>query len=252
LAGKAWAPQRNYVQVRQMSPDRAAFVTAVSDTAPGRRQAWYQALCRDSATVFDYASFVGSPEGSFVPPGPVFHAFPVGAPGGPRVDPAALARIAYQYLNLPVPVVDRNPKVTSAQEATLVGMATWFWVTNPDAVGAPTGRRWVRAQTGSVWARVDANATGLAITSPAGGGTCTPRRATTAYRPGTSEASACTVVFTKASVGYPSGYPVRVSTTWTATWTASDNTTGVLPPARRGATVSVPVAEVQTIVTDPR
>jgi hypothetical protein len=235
------------------------FQQAVDEAARGARLAWYVAECRNTATARDYWNFVG-----MCPLGVVFRSFPVGAPPPPRVEPRSLVQVAREYLQLVVPAVDRNPKLKEVPGAALVGFPTWFWVTDPVAVGAPTGRRTIRAEVGGVWAQVVATTTGLRVTSPAGSARCTPGQATLAWKPGRPDASACTLTFTKASVGYPGGYPVQVSTTWTATWTAGDTVpdnvpgfitgtlTGPLPELTRTATVDVPVAEVQTIVNGVR
>jgi hypothetical protein len=74
--------------------------------------------------------------------------------------------------------VDRNPKLKEVPGAALVGFPTWFWVTDPVAVGAPTGRRTIRAEVGGVWAQVVATTTGLRVTSLAGSAPCTPGQAT--------------------------------------------------------------------------
>jgi hypothetical protein len=241
-AGRSWSPIQD--QAHAVATARGDFEDAVKRAASGAKLAWYVAVCRDSATLSDYQGFV-----KVCPTGMLFAAYPVGQTPQPRVEPAALAQVARENLNLVLPAVDRNPKVTAAGGASLVGLPTWFWVTDPVAVGAPTGRRTIRAQVDQVWAEVVATTTGLHVTSPAGSATCTPARATVAWRSGIADSSACTLVFTKASVGYPSGYPVQASTTWAATWTGSDNTSGTLTALTRTVTVPVPVAEVQTIVT---
>jgi hypothetical protein len=74
----------------------------------------------------------------------VFRSFPVGAQPPPRVEPQSLVQVAREYLQLVVPAVDRNPKLKEVPGAALVGFPTWFWVTDPVAVGAPTGRRTIR------------------------------------------------------------------------------------------------------------
>ncbi len=242
FAGRSWSPIVDQAHAVAMS--RADFLTAAEDAANGARLAWYVAQCRDSATLAEYQDFLHQ-----CPLGMVFNTYPVGDTPQPQVEPQALAQVAREYMNLALPQVERNPKVTAAGGATLVGLPTWFWVTDPVAVGAPAGERMIRAEVGTVYAEVVATTTGLHVTSPAGSTSCTPRQSVVAWRQGTPESSACTLVFTKASVGYPQGYPVQALTTWTATWTGSGNTSGTLAPLTRAVTVSVPVAEVQTIVT---
>lgn len=227
---------------------RADFVTAAA--AKPRSLAWYMAVCRDGATRADYASFVTGVAFSQVM-GVRYQAFPVGRQPTARPAPADLALYARRALDLPVPVVDHNPKIARLGGASLVGMATWFWVTDPAAVGEPGGTAVVRAQAGSVWAEVTATNLGLTITSAAGRTTCSPRRAATVYLPGTPETGACTLVFGRASVGHPSGWPVTVTSTWHLAWTGSDGSGADLGLQGHTWTTNVPVGEVQTIVSAP-
>lgn len=178
--------------------------------------------------------------------------FPTGAPPAAQVAPADLAQVAHDQMDIPEPQVDRNPKITALGAATLVGLPTWFWVTDPTSVGGTAGTRTIRAEVGPVWAEVVAKTGGLHLSSPAGGASCGPDTALTQYGEGVDESGACTVSFSAASVGYPAGYPVDASTAWTAAWTGSGNTSGDLAPLQRGTIVDVPVAESQTVVTDAR
>jgi len=176
--------------------------------------------------------------------------FPTDAPPARLIAPADLAQAASDYMDIPDPVVDRNPKVTALTGATLVSLPTWFWVTDPTSVGGAAGTRTIRAEVDGVWAQVVASTKGLHLTSPAGGKDCVPGQALTHYAMGVNESSACTVPFTRSSVGYPTGFPVDASTSWSAEWTGSGNTGGALAALQRGSVVDVPVAEVQTLVTD--
>jgi hypothetical protein len=176
--------------------------------------------------------------------------FATGAPPEPQIAPADLAQVASDNMDIPDPVVDRNPKVTALTGATLVSLPTWFWVTDPTSVGGAAGTRTIRAQVDGVWAQVVASTKGLHLTSPAGGKDCGPGQALTHYALGVNESSACTLPFSRSSVGYPVGFPVDASTSWSAEWTGSGNTGGTLAALQRGSVVDVPVAEVQTLVTD--
>ena len=178
--------------------------------------------------------------------------FTTGDPPAPQVAPADLAQVAHDQMQIPEPLVDRNPKVTALAGATLVGLPTWFWVTDPASIGGAAGTRTIRAEVRGVWAEVVARTDGLHLTSPAGGANCGPDTALTAYARGVDEGAACTVSFSGASVGYPAGYPVDASTVWTAAWTGSGNTGGNLASLLRGTSVDVPVAESQTVVTGAR
>jgi len=179
----------------------------------------------------------------------VTHRFFAGATPQPLVDPEDLAQVARDYMAIPDPVAERNPKLDLTGGGTLVSLPTWFWVTNPDAVGAATGgTRTIRAQVGPVWAEVVARTSGLSINSPAGGTSCSPDRAVRVYAPGADDSTGCTVAFDAASVRYADGYPVDLSTSWSATWTGSGGTGGVLPGLSRTVTTNVPVAESQALV----
>jgi hypothetical protein len=178
--------------------------------------------------------------------------FTSGDPPAPQVAPADLAKVASDHMDIPDPLVDRNPKVTALAGATLVGLPTWFWVTDPASIGGAAGTRTIRAEVHGVWAEVVAKTEGLHLTSPAGGTSCGPDTALTQYARGVDEGTACTLSFSRASVGYPAGYPVDASTVWTAAWTGSGNTGGNLASLLRGRLVDVPVAESQTVVTGAR
>jgi hypothetical protein len=216
---------------------------------------WYKVYCKNPDDYADYG--VGVVEGVDPIAGDptnwvtfLYRAFNVGeAIPPPLVSPAELARAARDVMVIPAPVTERNPKIRSAGAPTLVGLPTWFWVTNPDSVGGTTGTRTIRAEVGNVWAQVVATTNGLRLSSPAGGTTCPPPRASTVYGDHVPESSACTVAFAKASVAYPGGYPVTASTGWQADWTGSGDTSGTLDPLARAVTTDVPVAEVQNIVT---
>ena len=233
-------------------PRIEAWQAAAARAAAGEKIAVYQAHCVDS-DLCKIKAFVGG-ETAYDYPGMecplplLVNFFPAGAPPAPQVDPEDLARIARDNMVIDNPIVDRNPKVTAVDQATLVGLPTWFWVTNPASVGGATGTRTIRAEVGPVWAEVVATTGGLTITSPAGGRSCAPTVASTAYSPGASDAAGCTIAFSRASVGYAGGYPVDASTAWTATWTGSGGAGGQLDGLARTTTVNVPVAESQALV----
>ena len=232
-----WLSKRSYVAA---TPEEFAAAAA----KPAGSVSWYMAVCRDGAQPSDYWGLLG-----YCPTGVRYRAFPTGHAPPARVSPIDLAIYANQQLVLPEPAVDRNPKVTAVGGATLVGLATWFWVTDPAAAGGPDGSLWVRAQADDVYAVVTATNQGLSINSPAGSTSCTPGQARTPYTPGTPESSACTLVFTKASVAHPAGWPVTVRATWNLAWTGSGGTGADLGPQPHTWNATIPVAEVQTIVT---
>lgn len=219
----------------------------------GEKITAYEPRCRGDApdcTIGQFAPQVGV-QGPCLPAiGLGF--YPTGNVPVAQVAPADLALAAQDRMDIPDPQVDRNPKVTAMAGATLVGLPTWFWVTDPTSVGGALGTRTIRAAVGPVWAQVVAETNGLYLSSPAGYAECGPDKALTQYGRGVDESAACTISFDAASVGYSDGYPVDASTAWTATWTGSGNTGGALAPLQRGIVVDVPVAESQTVVTYAR
>jgi hypothetical protein len=242
--------------IGQYGPRRIWEDAAKAEQAGTADTSWYRAACANAddlvrfdagssetnenpvfgdettAVTYYYRTFN---EGEAIPP--------------PLVDPEQLALAAREVMVIPEPEVDRNPKLASAGQPTLVGLPTWFWVIDDEAVGGPAGDREITATLGDVWARVTAKTGGLHLSSPAGGADCTPARALVRYGNGVSEDSACTVQFERASVGLPNGYPVAATTNWDATWVGSDGTNGGLDALARAFTANVPVAEVQNIVT---
>jgi hypothetical protein len=218
---------------------RPAWEDAVRREQAGQDMSWYMAVCRNPDDL-----------AAFVPGVSLVRAFPVGQPlPAPLVDPAELARAARDAMVIPVPATERNPRIRAAGAPTLVGLPTWFWVTDPAAVGGAAGTRTIRAEVGAVWAQVVAETGGLVLRSPSGGAVCGPVRASTKYASGVPESAGCTISFARASVAYPRGYPVTASTGWQATWTGSGGEAGTLDPVTRTVTVNVPVAEVQNVVS---
>ena len=248
----------SFVIFREGYGDWTSWQPSLDKIRAGQKIMAYQPSCRDDAPVCALNGF----SGSALRPIPAITGecgipvaigfFAAGNPPAPQIAPADLAQVAHDHMQIPEPQVDRNPKVTALAGATLVGLPTWFWVTDPTSVGGAAGTRTIRAEVRGVWAVVVARTDGLRLSSPAGGVGCGPDRALTRYARGVSESSACTVSFAAASVGYPGGYPVDASTAWTAAWTGSGNTGGSLAPLQRGTLVDVPVAESQTVVTDAR
>jgi hypothetical protein len=255
----AWYDQVTHgLQTRGMLDQygpRSVWEAAAEAEAGGQDLSWYRVFCQDPADYKDYNGGVadwvdpitGTPVGwvTFL-----YRAFPAGAAfPPPMVEPAELARVAHDLMVIPQPQIDRNPKINAPGAPTLVGLPTWFWVTNPASVGGANGTRTIRAELGNVWAQVVATTGGLSLASPAGSTTCAPRRAAVEYGRTVPQSSGCTVEFSKASVRYPRGFPVTATTDWRAAWTGSGGTGGGLDPLQRQATVDVPVAEVQNVVT---
>lgn len=73
------------------------------------------------------------------------------------------------------------------------------------------------------------------------------RPARRAYEPGRDE-EACTIAFSRASYGYPSGFPLEARTDWEAAWTSSVGREGTLGLRTVSQTTDVPVAQSQALV----
>jgi len=245
-----------YASERMGSPQD--YQDVIDKAAAGQKYYWYRASCRDDA---DLAGFTHDSIGSVN----VLKAFPVRDGEArvpvPRVDPEQVAVRAFEVLDLVDPVLDRNPRAGGGTGAgwTVVNVPTWFWVTNARALGGPEGTRTVTAQVEQPGGRVlrvvlTARTRGLALSSPAAGSvSCPPARAAVAWARGLEDSRGCTLQFRRASVGHPDGYPVTASVTWNATWTSpQDPVEHPVPDGTRTltTTVPVPVAEIQTLVTE--
>ncbi len=238
-----------------------AWTAAAARAQAGEKLTVYYAQCdQNNSPCVHLVAFVGGPTYDSVSGSnhcllPVaYNFFPTGAPPVPAVDPKDLAMKARDLMVIDNPQVDRNPKAAAAgvAGATLVDLPTYFWVTNPASVGGGNGTRTVTATAGLVSVKVVANTTGLTISSPVGGQSCTPAQALVRYSPTVAESSACVYTFPSASVGYPSGFPVQASSRWNATWSGTGQATPVAVPGpdRVGAAqLNVPVAESQAIST---
>jgi hypothetical protein len=245
---------------RLSMPTDAMFREAIRLAASGEQVTWYSSRCEDPDDYLrlGFNAGVNTFGGNQYPI--TWQYFTPGDPvPPPAVDPEELARSARDVMVIDEPVVDRNPKAAGGLSgATFVNIPTWFWVTNPEAVGGADAARSIRAevQGSGVWAEVTARTDGLSLWSPAGTAQCAPAAAMTAWTRGADDAGACSVAFQRASVAHPAGFPVTASTDWSATWVGQDqggaSVGGALEPLSRSATVAVPVGEVQALMTRVR
>lgn len=220
---------------------------AIAQAAAGQHPVFYGIFC-DSKHSSDEHAASNLPE----------FAWSLNGPPAPPVDPQSLAEQAEKDMVIAVPRLERNPKISAVEDATLVHLPTWFWVRDPMALGAGGGDLTIRAQVvnSPVFAEVTAHTDGVTITSEAGGTFCDRSAALTTYAAGAAESGACTVTFDHASVGLPGGFGVAATTAWHATWTGDTqdgaSVTGDLPGLNRDATTTVPVAESQALVNGSR
>lgn len=244
-----------FVPARVALGERSTWEAAVKAAQSGQKIQLYRANCATNAPKCAQTTFAG---GRAIAPPPgwgncgltaLYHFYPQGNPAPPMIDPEQLAILARDHMDITDPQVERNPQIASLGQATLVGLPTYFWVTNPVAVGGVGGTRSVTAQVGRVSATVVARTDGLSILAPGDGVMCSPGQALQAYSAG--HAGGCSLTFRKASVGYAGGYPVEASTTWTATWIGTGRPTPqpIDGPVGGQATFAVPVAEAQAITT---
>lgn len=249
VAGLGSSSTVSYWYYSLASPE--AFAAAAAAAQSGKSMTLYVAQCvDDDPCSAKLAKFVGgdmnSSFGCTIPVTIQF--FATGATPQPQIDPYDLAILAREHMQIDTPQVDRNPKAQAPAGATFVGLPTWFWVTNPASVAVATGGvKTIRAAVGNTWASVTASTDGLSLSSPAGSTTCSPQQSIVSYQ-GEASGTACSIEFSKASVGYPAGYPVTASTTWGATYQLSDGRSGGLDGLARQTVVNVPVAESQAIV----
>lgn len=176
-------------------------------------------------------------------------------PAPPPTPPTAdqLRDAAFGALTLPQPALAHNPGA-----ATLVNLPTWFWVSGAQF------RTWDITATAQLpglpvySATVTATPASLSVSSAGGAsGPCTPAAGTTAWSPGGSDASACTIEFVRSSLGQPGyAYQVNASMTYATAWTSVIAGTagpgGALPTQTRVGTADVQVQESQALVTAAR
>lgn len=172
---------------------------------------------------------------------------PVWVPAGyeppePVVDGKALAQAAWQVVDIPAPTVDYNPSLGNSG-ATLVGWETWVWATGetPTSVQAT-------ATVGSNTATVTAVASGLDLAAPSADPQCAGFGVP--WSPEMQHTD-CSIVFTRSSAHLGGTTPMRVSVAYHATYDASDGSSGNLGTTTTTSTHHVPVAEAQTLNSNP-
>lgn len=181
-----------------------------------------------------------------------YQAFEAGQPPPPPlVDVGELAEEVWDYAaqNIDDPNVDRNPKIASTGNATLVNLPTWFWVTNTAEALAHDGRVDLEVSIPGtpVQMSLHAQTDEVTVTSPAGAKTCSIDEIKNSYDQGESDGGACTLEFSRSN----SGWPVTTTTNWTGSWEGVDNNgpqNGTIAVVGHSSTVDVPVNESQAVV----
>lgn len=146
------------------------------------------------------------------------------------------AELAVSRLPLPDPDLRLSPPAGAFQ---LVGVPTWFWVTDAWAPQSAT------ASVGTIAATVTATPAVLEVDT-GDGAHLTCSGAGIEWAEGRS--STCAHTYTRSSRHEPSGrYPVTATVTWDVAWTATDGDAGDLGTLTRDVTLDVLVHEAQAV-----
>ncbi len=180
---------------------------------------------------------------------PIFTTQGQPAPGPPPPTPGQLAASAREVMQLPFPDVRHNPK-----DAGLVNLATWLWLddsswqvqstalslrgTTVTVVAKPTWVEWVTGDGTRV--------------SCAGQG-----RPYDESVPADQQSTYCSHTYRRSAAGQPnSAYAGSATASWEIRWVGSAPgggvQQGVLPPLELTTPFSLPVQEVQNLVTRSR
>ncbi|MDQ6839167.1 MAG: hypothetical protein M3137_12765 [Actinomycetota bacterium] len=175
--------------------------------------------------------------------GIVAHFFPAGSPGGPPVDPAALAQQALQHTPLPTPQIGMAPDPSIPQ---LVNLATFLWI--------PAGQwqpQTASASAGGVTSTVTATPESVTWNMGQGGSvTCDgPGAPYDPSLPDAAQPSDCKFTYPASSARAPGQtFTVTATVKWHATWTASGAVGGGdLGISQRSSSTAVRVAELQAL-----
>jgi hypothetical protein len=246
-------------------PDRDYMTDIIRRVAAGEDLTFYRAKCRSGLNPVDEGLIDNAGTWQGVNFGVEFQAFPPGQEPGPVVAAEVLADLAREQLDIEAPAIDRNPKMpTAAGLATLVGLDTYFWVTNPDqALGdGGDGNVSVTAEAGQEGgpdpfstATVTATTDGMTVSVNDGltdAVVCDLARAKNTYGPGSTAGNSCSVKMERASVGQGAGWQVTAVAGWEVEWEgveANGDVVGdVLAFDAPTANFAVPVAESQAVV----
>ena len=160
----------------------------------------------------------------------------------PPIPPETLMQVAYDAMELPEPDIGWNPS-RSGDGATFVNLDTWLWL-NDGLVELE-----VNAEAGDNVARVEAVLGSMNYSAPnAAPVSCTGTGVE--WTPGASSTD-CSLVFERSSANQPGGVSrVLAESQWDIEWFANGEPQGALDPQTTTATFDIPVAEVQTVVTE--
>jgi hypothetical protein len=171
---------------------------------------------------------------------------PVWIPGKaaprPRVDPAVLARQAYNQLALPSPAIRVSP--TGEQ---LVNLPSWLWL-DPSSWGDRSASAAVPGVSVTARARP-----GTVSWSMGDGTTVSCQGSGTPYRAGDNPAAAspdCGYTYRRSSAAQPGqAFAVTVTVQWTVSWSGAGQD-GTFPGLTTTASATMRVAESQALNGD--
>lgn len=207
---------------------------------------WYEAQCASHVPAAEARAYYDAHPPVYVLPGTP------APPADEGLDPAFLAQVAFEHMELPTGTIRWNPSLDGTG-ATIVNLPTFIWIEN-----AATEVQ-VTASVPGVTSTVTARMTTLHLEADgAEDRTCTDTG--TPYTPGMRH-SDCSIEFYRSSANQKRDKPgtpdtslptttLRATATWDATWTSTlDPTTYQLESQPIVTTAEIPVAEIQTIVT---
>jgi hypothetical protein len=171
-----------------------------------------------------------------------FGLFDAGDPFAGLLAAERAAELALERLDLPDPLVRRNPPGDQ-----LVGLPSWLWVDTP---WAPSE---VSASVSGVTATVTATPSHVVWDTGDGASiTCHgPGVPFDGARPADAQATDCTHLYRWPSTSQPGGtYAVTATTTYAVGWAATNGQSGDLGTVTRSSTVPVRVVEVQAVIED--
>jgi hypothetical protein len=210
--------------------------------------AWWIPGCSDADWSGTRDEFIAYRDAYFAAHDPVYVEAGEDPPAG-EVSPQVLAQIAYESMDLPTGTIRWNPQLAGSG-ATIINTDTWVWV-----AGAPVAVAVTAQIPSGMWARVDAQLSGLELSAPGAEPASCPDAGTpwSAGATGTS----CSLVFYRSSANQPvkAGQALPTATmsataTWSASWVSSMNPVPTALPAQEiTTTAEVPVAEIQALVT---
>ncbi|WP_234416067.1 MULTISPECIES: hypothetical protein [unclassified Actinomyces] len=175
---------------------------------------------------------------------------PVYVPAGesapaPEVDGVTLAQAAWDAVTIPTATIGYNPMVGDVG-ATVVGMDTWVWAT-----GDTPKEVTVTATAGSTTATITATAKWLTLQPKDGTAKCTSFGIPWS-EDNDAKGTDCKIVFDRSSAHFKDSVtPVDVKVSYAITYTATDGAVGTMDTHTTSATTSIPVAEIQTLNTQP-